>query len=90
MANRELLSKNKVEGQVDDYIYLNIKMAAQIDSDKTVPCQLKLPNSLYDEKNENNSVALLIVKEKPEDVQEMVQEMGLNAITKVVTITQIK
>lgn len=36
-ANRDILKNNKIEGVADDYIHINIKMAASIDIKETIP-----------------------------------------------------
>jgi hypothetical protein len=89
-ANRDILKNNKIEGVADDYIHINIKMAASIDIKETVPIQIKVPFAIYSSQDGLHSTTLLIVKEKPEVFQELVQELNISAITKVVTIAQIK
>ncbi|CDW78588.1 ribosomal l1 domain-containing protein 1-like [Stylonychia lemnae] len=87
--NRKLLKSQGIEENVDDYIFLNIKMNISSDYDQETPIQLKVPFPLF-ELEDNKTEVLLIVKEKPEIYIQMCEELNFLAIKEIKTVIQVK
>ena len=88
--NVQILRDNGIEEPVDDYLYLNIKLNQPIDFKNEIPVQIKLPHPMFNSEDAQHSETLLIVKEKPENYQQIVADLGLKAITEIKTPNELK
>lgn len=74
-ANKQILAANKIEETVDDLIFITIKLGLPSDFEHTVPVQIQLPYPLLS--NEASSLGLLIVRDKPEQAQDLLSDLAI-------------